>query len=227
LPLDHFNGTTNATISLAVIRKPAAVPLTSKKYGGAIMFNPGGPGGSGVSFMHSAGYGLQTIVDSTEDGPDAQYFDLISFDPRGIARSEPGVHCFAHPNAFIPRLAKTAAYGILETSDAVLDQQWAAVHAMGGSCAANAGREDIKRYVSTASVATDMLALTEAHGAWREAESKKLLAATLPGRLAAEITLPENLRHDKDNEKINYWGFSYGTVLGNTFAALYPQRIRR
>lgn len=227
LPLDHFNGTTNATISLAVIRKPATVNVTSEKYGGAIMFNPGGPGGSGVSFMRNAGYGLQTIVDSTEDGPDAKYFDLISFDPRGIGRSEPAVHCFANAASFSQSQAKTGAHGLLTTSDAVLDQEWASVHAIGGSCASNAGPEDIKHYVSTASVATDMLALTEAHGAWREAEAKRLLATSTCRRLTPDIIVPENLRHKVDGELIQYWGFSYGTVLGNTFAAMYPQRIHR
>jgi hypothetical protein len=69
LPMDWFNQTTNATISLAVIRQPAVVPVTHPQYGGAILLNPGGPGGSGVGLVLRAGQLAQSIVDTnTTDG---------------------------------------------------------------------------------------------------------------------------------------------------------------
>jgi len=77
LPMDYWNGSTDATISLAVIRKPAEVPVTDPRYGGAVLLNPGGPGGSGVSLLSSGGEHIRKTIDGDK------YFDLMSFDPRG------------------------------------------------------------------------------------------------------------------------------------------------
>jgi len=63
------------------MRLPAAVPSTSDAYRGPILFNPGGPGGSGVKTVLLAGELLQKIV-----GPE---FDIVGFDPRGEC---PGIY---------------------------------------------------------------------------------------------------------------------------------------
>lgn len=75
--MDWWNGTTNATVNLAVIRLPADVPVTDPRYGGAVLINPGGPGGSGVSLAMSSGNRIQETIGGKK------VFDIISFDPRG------------------------------------------------------------------------------------------------------------------------------------------------
>ena len=82
LPIDYRlpNG---EKFQLAVSRLKAADP--SKRIG-AMVINPGGPGGSGVDFsMFADGYFSKEIIDR---------FDVIGFDPRGVARRAP-IKCSA------------------------------------------------------------------------------------------------------------------------------------
>src|SRR5690349_12001334 len=76
VPLD-YDKPRGATISIALVRLPAADP--SRRIG-SLFLNPGGPGGSGVDFAVLAGPSL-----FTQEVRD--HFDLVGFDPRGIARS--------------------------------------------------------------------------------------------------------------------------------------------
>ncbi|EME39740.1 hypothetical protein DOTSEDRAFT_94840, partial [Dothistroma septosporum NZE10] len=224
MPMDYWNGTTNATISLAVIRKPAKVPITDSRYGGAVLTNPGGPGGSGVNLVVRSGQQIQDTIDS-EDG---KYLDLISFDPRGVAASTPTMSCFSDDHMGQAWSMRQMEEGVLKSSDAALGRLWAMASAYGGSCSLPLpeGEADIKEYMSTSSVATDMLSLIEAHGGWREREAKRLFAGGCPRR-AAQTDAPHDLKYRPGKEKIQYWGFSYGSYLGMTYAAMYPDRIDR
>ena len=77
--LDYGNPTGN-TIDMALIKLPA-----SGDRDGAMLFNPGGPGGSGFDFIALSGAGLASNLGVTT-------LDLIGFDPRGVDRSG-GIHC--------------------------------------------------------------------------------------------------------------------------------------
>jgi pimeloyl-ACP methyl ester carboxylesterase len=85
VPLD-YNDPGVAAISLAVVRLPAGDPAHKI---GSIFFNPGGPGGSGVDFVLWAGPYLYTEEVRLR-------FDIVGFDPRGIARST-ALRCFGTP----------------------------------------------------------------------------------------------------------------------------------
>ena len=73
--------------SLPVVKLPAADPAGRI---GALVINPGGPGGSGVEYALSARSGefTQTVLDR---------FDIVGFDPRGVGGSEPAVRCMTGP----------------------------------------------------------------------------------------------------------------------------------
>jgi pimeloyl-ACP methyl ester carboxylesterase len=83
VPLD-YDKPRGAQISLALIRLPAGDPAHRL---GSVFLNPGGPGGSGVDFVHDLGRLLFTAQVRAR-------FDLVGFDPRGIMRSTP-LRCFA------------------------------------------------------------------------------------------------------------------------------------
>jgi pimeloyl-ACP methyl ester carboxylesterase len=79
VPLDYANPT-NATINIALIRKPATNP--SQRIG-SVLTNPGGPGASGIDYLKSAAGSMKNLN---------VRFDLIGFDPRGVGLSSP-VRC--------------------------------------------------------------------------------------------------------------------------------------
>ncbi|KAI5369652.1 Putative peptidase S33 tripeptidyl aminopeptidase-like, alpha/Beta hydrolase [Septoria linicola] len=223
LPMDYWNHTTDATISLAVIRRPATVPVTDPRYGGAVLLNPGGPGGSGIGLVVGSGRSISEIIDGGE--AEGKSFDLLSFDPRGVGETLPVARCMTDQHWARVWELRTMTEGILGSSDASLGRLWSMARARSKSCSLpptnSAGEEraaDIKQYVSTAYVARDMLELVEKHGEWREAEA---------GRLSGSMGVLEKLKYRPGEEKIMYWGFSYGSYLGMTFAALFPRRISR
>ena len=139
VPLDraHPEG---AKVSLALARKPA----TGKSLG-VIFTNPGGPGGSGVGFLNG-GTPFGKNVHSS--------FDIVSWDPRGIGRSDP-VRCEDNLDAF---------YAV-DRSPANATQVNANVDAARSfvdSCKQRSGAE--LPFVNTDETARDMDAIREAMG---------------------------------------------------------------
>jgi pimeloyl-ACP methyl ester carboxylesterase len=79
MPLDY--ATVSGAMNLSLVRLPARDKVTRI---GALLVNPGGPGGSGVEFVRD---GLRLFPDRLR-----RRFDLIGFDPRGVNQSS-GIRC--------------------------------------------------------------------------------------------------------------------------------------
>jgi pimeloyl-ACP methyl ester carboxylesterase len=125
------------TIGIALDRRPASGPGPRL---GSLLINPGGPGASGVDFLASA---ARLVSPSVRDR-----FDLIGFDPRGVARSAP-VRCLDPPamTQFLdvdPAPVTNAGFQSLVSADRSFTQ----------ACESRSGR--ILPYVSTANAARDM-----------------------------------------------------------------------
>ncbi|KAJ4382867.1 hypothetical protein N0V86_002092 [Didymella sp. IMI 355093] len=235
LPLDYFNSTNgtspDSTISVAITKLPARVPIDDPRYGGPILLNPGGPGGPGASFAIAIGESIQWVVDSASDpaeaAKDARYFDIIGFDPRGVGNTEPAATCIPDPAAAWSWTLRETEEGILGSSDAALGRLWSKAHAFGASCKLtmeSEGGPDIKQFMTTAFVARDMLEIVERHAKYN---ANQIAQATHNTGNRAGYPSTATARYVPGEAKLQYWGFSYGTLLGSTFASMFPDRVGR
>lgn len=101
VPLD-YGDLANGDVDLSVVRRPA----TGTDRIGSLVVNPGGPGGSGIDYVRGG------AVDSLRP-----WFDIVSWDPRGIGASRP-LECVADEAFFTtdPSPNDDAAQADLEAS---------------------------------------------------------------------------------------------------------------
>jgi pimeloyl-ACP methyl ester carboxylesterase len=159
-----------------------------------ILFNPGGPGVSGVEYLRTSlalfqqQFGLEN--------------NFVSFDPRGVGASGPDVSCFPGEKG----ASRFYSYDQFETVDVndpkTLRKAYARSGAFGDFCSrVHSAANDTTRYANTVATARDMLHYTE--------------------------LLAESKGQDPSLSELYYYGISYGTILGMTFAALFPDRVGR
>lgn len=196
----------------------------------------GGPGGSGVELIFSDGANITKVVNplsSSETYSEGKYFDLISFDPRGVNNTTPRLSCFSDSSSYDVWKYQEEADGLDRTSDVSLSLAWARGKALMETCARD---NEISKHMNTVPVARDMIEIIERHGEWRSRqaelwlaskEGKSITAGKKMGDLYSHGSVIERTKWHRGDEKLQYWGFSYGTLLGQTFAAMYPTRVRR
>ena len=174
VPADYSDPTAGKLkLALAYHEASAAKPL------GSIIFNPGGPGSSGVDW----------IVDSWNQLGTAKLqknFNLVGFDPRGVGQSEPRVKCLSAKkmDAFLYDASGTAVDSLAEH-----DYSIAKLKNFVAACEKNTGPNLGK--IDTVSAARDLDIIRAVFG----------------------------------EKQITYLGFSYGTLLGATYASLFTDRV--
>ena len=95
VPLD-YRRPDGATVTVGLLRKAA----TGRNPIGSVVFDPGGPGGSGMSIVAQIAYAdLDPTLNSR--------FDLVGFDPRGVGSSEPSVKCGTDADKDADRVANS------------------------------------------------------------------------------------------------------------------------
>ncbi|MEU4803485.1 alpha/beta fold hydrolase [Actinosynnema sp. NPDC023587] len=155
---------------LAVARRKATNPANRI---GVLLINPGGPGGSGVNFALGANRYFSTAVQ--------ERFDIIGFDPRGVARSRP-VTCSVDVLQRQPSIHPTDQAGF----DALARYN----RELAADCRERTG--PMYDHADTIGVTDDI----------------------------------DALRRSLGERKINYYGVSYGTLIGQQYAERYGRDIR-
>ncbi|KAK1216759.1 hypothetical protein PQX77_020609, partial [Marasmius sp. AFHP31] len=147
VPLDYSNPE-GGKAAIAMVRLPANVKADSQDYRGPILFNPGGPGGSGVDYVLTAGSAHQVVL-----GPE---FDLVGFDPRGVQRSTPRAEFY---ESRAERALSLRPYAELNQSRETVESFWANSKIM-GTLAYERGK-DYLQHINTANSARDMLRISQ------------------------------------------------------------------
>ncbi len=171
VPLDHDHPR-GATTTLALTRLPA--PDRARRTG-SLLFNPGGPGASGLDYTWAWGARMSAGTQGR--------FDVVGFDPRGIGRSDP-LRCFTTEQDRADYLADLPLFPYQPAMERPFFDKF---RALAQKC-----DQPIARHMSTADVARDMDLLRRALG----------------------------------DRKITYFGHSYGSYLGTTYANMFPDNIR-
>ncbi|KAK8093672.1 hypothetical protein PG997_000357 [Apiospora hydei] len=182
VPLDWQDPSEKERVVLAVIRSKAK---TQKDYKGPVFLNPGGPGGSGLSWVLEQGDALQAIVGDNHD--------IISWDPRGIGASVPNVECWG--SSWKRHDWGLRKVGVADAYPGVVHDAFAQFDGLSRQCEAytNKTAPGLLQHISTAYHARDMLEISKKAG----------------------------------YDQVRYWGISYGTILGGTFASLFPGHVER
>lgn len=138
VPLDYANPTGRGA-EIAVLRQRA----TGERIG-SLLFNPGGPGGSGMEFVTTLSRGLAK-------SPVAQRFDLIGFDPRGVGASTPMLDCLNDAE-----WAVTRADDDVDPSPAGVEADEKENKEYAQHCAERSGGADVLANVGTRDVVKDV-----------------------------------------------------------------------
>jgi pimeloyl-ACP methyl ester carboxylesterase len=164
VPLDYTNKSDTRIARLAVARFQvsglkrvgSSHPSAGSKSTRTIVVEPGGPGGSGTSYVWRA---AEAITRRLSDGN----YDVLGWDPRGVNASLPAISCFPY-DALRDRWSLMAGQYREESAapDKLIEVADAMNNATFRACWERFG--DIPRFVSTAFVARDMDAIREALG---------------------------------------------------------------
>jgi pimeloyl-ACP methyl ester carboxylesterase len=126
--------------------------------------------------------------------------NLVGFDPRGVSNSGPNLSCFPHGERGTSRFYHNIDAPIDYSDTKSYAKVFERAAAFGNFCTkAHSAPNGTAKYANTVATVNDIRHYTE--------------------------LLAETKGQDPDLSQLWYYGLSYGTVLGMTFASLFPNRV--
>ncbi|KAJ6602343.1 TAP-like protein-domain-containing protein [Mycena sp. CBHHK59/15] len=202
VPLD-YDASDKGNASIAIVRLPSN--SSKEDYRGPILFNPGGPGGSGVDAVVSAGASIATLF--------GDEYDIVGFDPRGVSYSRPLISLFETDieRALSVPSTLNIVYPSLNESSNALPQLYARAQVLGqlaemrdpNHCIPSPRRQTLLTWVD--------------------------IGRRGPTQLprVCRLGLAEVDRCQPTSTGFADGGTGYGSTLGATFATLFPDKVGR
>ncbi|KAF4969871.1 hypothetical protein FZEAL_10153 [Fusarium zealandicum] len=179
VPLDYTGTYSSETINLQLIRFNA----TKEPFKGSVLWNPGGPGISGIETLAYLGSDFRDILGG--------HNDIISFDTRGTGKTIPFA-CGEKANSSTTSRRDVQTLPQASLWPYITKEKWQDINMLADACYKRQQKHG--RFLSTAFTARDMMSIVDAL--------------------------------DEDG-KLRYWGISYGTILGQVAASMFPDRVGR
>ncbi|KAL1686582.1 Alpha/Beta hydrolase protein [Schizophyllum commune] len=175
-------------------------PAADKEKKGTVFFNPGGPGASGVEFLIT--HAEEALIPFVGTG-----YDLVGWDPRGTTYSTPGViSCFKTKEEY------AAVYNGSLIKDFSVDPTNALLQPEDVKALYDRMDETDKRFKQYGDFCTK-----------NAGDALKYIGTVATVR--DMVTIADYL--EPDRKEINYYGASYGTIIGATFVNMFPDRVGR
>ncbi|KAI9644966.1 hypothetical protein NHQ30_007001 [Ciborinia camelliae] len=190
-------GDKTSTVTASIALARYKATVSADKRLGSLLVNPGGPGASGVGFVQA---GAGAAISALSGG----LYDVIGWDTRGTGSSAPILQCF--PNA----KAEYDFNSAFPSAPNIWLGQFTDPAAAAAVSSAITKFDSSVAALSNACVAQKSSALYTSTTAYVARDMAAIVDA-LDGTAA----------------KLNYWGFSYGTIHLAEFIQLFPGRVGR
>ncbi|KAH7329760.1 Alpha/Beta hydrolase protein [Rhizoctonia solani] len=173
-------------------------PRTKEPRLGTLFMNPGGPGGSGLEAMQGP------FGDLMMQSSGGQY-DVVSWDPRGVGQSTPRTTCFGTFREEAAFWERTFVRFGLEARDNFTSQV------------------DLNEFYEQVDEVDNILTSFGEQCVAHNPNAFQYVgtAAVVRDMVAMHDTI------ESAEKPINFWGISYGTVIGSYFVNMFPERVGR